>query len=148
MITNQESKLKLLLQKGRFPCTMMKKISAFADKYIVDKRLVIKKLESMEWNGLRKEKRESEKKASSKFEDSKKYDEFDWVYLCTNKGLEKMKVQNLDKYLTCNRLETTKKLKKKEKIMVIRNHILLSQTDNIAINLNALQFDPLSASAG
>ena len=47
-----------------------------------------------------------------------------------------MKVQNLDKYLIYNRLETAKKLKKKEKIMIIRNHILLSQTDNIAINSN------------
>ena len=140
--------IEVAFTEGKISVHDDEQISAFADKYIVNKRLVIKKLESMEWNGLRKEKRESEKKASSKFEDSKKYDEFDWVYLCTNKGLEKMKVQNLDKYLTCNRLETTKKLKKKEKIMVIRNHILLSQTDNIAINLNALQFDPLSASAG
>ena len=33
----------------------------------------------MHWNRLRKEKRESERKATSKSEDSKKYDEFDWV---------------------------------------------------------------------
>ena len=73
----------------------------------------MKRLEAMQWSKFRKTKRKEERREASKEEEMKKYSDFNWVELAGGKGLDKLKVKSLDKYLQYHMLITALKLRKK-----------------------------------
>ena len=114
------------------------KINDFCNKFIVDRAPVVKRLEAMQWSKFRKIKRKVEGREASKEEEMKKYSDFNWVELAGGKGLDKLKVKSLDKYLQHHMLITALKVRKTEKVMFIQNHIKLanSASSNLSVNEN------------
>ena len=142
---------KLAFSEGKLTLDDDEKINDFCNKFIVDRALVVKRLEAMQWSRFNKTKRKEERREASKEEEMKKYSDFNWVELAGGKGLDKLKVKSLDKYLQHHMLITALKLRKKEKVMFIQNHIKLANSapSNLSVNENnAMQVSHADALVG
>ena len=118
--------LQLAFSLGKISLEQEENIASFCDKFIVEKDYVVKSLEQMHWNRLKRKKRAEQRKISLKEEESKAYHHFDWIQLLDTGHLNKLRVKTLDLYLQKNNLRTAMQLKKREKLLVIQNHIRLA----------------------
>ena len=117
--------LKLAFAEGKLTLDDDEKINDFCNKFIVDRALVVKRLEAMQWSKFRKPKTEEERKE----EEMKKYSDFIWVKLAGGKGLDKLKVKSSNKYLHHHMLlhcpQTEKKKKRSCSYRIISNQQIL-----------------------
>ena len=122
--------IKKSLTDGSMSLQNEESISQFCNKFIVERPLLLKCVEHIQINDIKKAKRMQQRKADSTAETSKQYDDFDWVFLKDRDEIKKLNVGSLNKYIIHHNITCIMKFKKKQKVQVIENHIAAQQLLN------------------
>ena len=98
-------------------------ISAFADKFIVQPRIVLDYLQHLQVLDFRKKKRTDGRAKKAQDANNKLYQDYDWDDLCEQEHrLKDLRVPELNKYLKHHHLNQHMKSGKSDKVRVIINH--------------------------
>ena len=116
--------IKLAFEKEHLSADNDKQVNTFCNKFTVDKSLVVKHLIHLKALEALKIKRKERRVAIAQKEASREYKDYDWFNLIESKDSEKLKVPVLDKYLFEHNMKDHMKLRKPEKLELIKNHIL------------------------
>ena len=96
---------------------------SFSNRFIVDKVLLKQYMEHLQILEINKRKKAEKKQVYLTEQKNKTYKDYDWMTLFKNGSLNKLKVNELDKYLHYHKLCKSLKLKKREKVNFIKAHI-------------------------
>ena len=119
-------------------------IKEFSKKFIVDEKLVKEYVNHLHEIEVRKEKRMKKNKEKSAKERCKIYEDYNWTTLCKDGTLKKLKVVELEKYLTYHDIKLPKnKQQKSDKVDIIQAHVgrkiydqMITSADRGQNNLN------------
>ena len=110
-------------ENGKVSLSNPESISAFADKFIVQPRIVLDYLQHLQVLDFRKKKRTDERAKKAKDPNNKLYQDYDWDDLCEQEHrLKDLRVPELNKYLKHHHLNQHMKSGKSDKVRVIINH--------------------------
>ncbi|XP_065130789.1 uncharacterized protein [Paramisgurnus dabryanus] len=114
-------------------------ISEFAQKYVVDERCVREYVQHIKRMDLMKAKRSAEIDDRKVQSNAKKYDDYDWKELYRQGQLSKLRVSDLDKYLSKHGLQQT--CRKSIKLEMVGAHIGKTVCSSVLCDLAALPTD-------
>ena len=118
-------------------------ISEFSQKYVVAERSVCEYVQHMEHMKMMKDKRSADREHRKGQADVKTYDDYDWEDLYRQDQLSKLRVSELDKYLSKHALQ--KDGKKSVKLEIVAAHIGKTVCSNVLSGLAALPADDPSS---
>ena len=127
---NPRVQLKKLFHEGQLNNGDAEIIDNFCQKYIVDQYIVRNALNDLHCKEATRETRKKEKQNRRDAEQKQSYDDINWLEIVKNRTINKLLVSTLDKYLIRHNMMGCFKLKKKEKIEAIVNHVNLQVFQN------------------
>ena len=127
---NPRVQLKKLFQQGQFKDDDSEKLPDFCQKFIVDEQIVKNALDDLHYKESTKETRKRERRNKRDAEQRQTYDDINWLEIVNSQAINTLLVSRLDKYLIRHNMNGCLKLKKKEKIQAISNHVNLQAFQN------------------
>ena len=149
---NPRVQLKILFNNGMLSLDDVEKIDEFAERYIVDKIIVLDALKEMraaQVMALAKKKDRAKLKQANA---QKVYADYDWNAIIEGGDLKKMLVTDLDKYIDYHALKHLRNKNKPQKIEGVklhymRNCVMLSDNANIRHYMEVEDSDKASSSS-
>ena len=125
-------KINQAFQFGTLSASDEDQLNSFCDKFIVEKSFVLKRLAHLQVQETFKSKRKEQRIAKAAEEDNKQYKDYNWFALVDNNKFGKTRVKILDKYLVEHSMRSHLKLRKQEKVDLIKHHVLRRKLGMIA----------------
>ena len=132
---NPRVQLKKLLQQGQLKDDDSETINDFCQKFIVNEEIVRNTIDDLRYKEATRETRKREKRNRRDAEQRQNYDDINWLDIATSKTLNRLLVSTLDKHLIRHNMTGCFKLKKREKVEAIINHVNLQAFQNTSTNV-------------